>query len=188
MRKIILSLQLSLDGIASDPENWMTLSDEILESSMAYYDTLDAILVGGNSYAGLAEYWQQAETHSESEIERRFARKINDIRKIVFSRTRIDLTWRNSEQLLFEDTESLIREMTNLKNTGGKNLSVESGLKSWQLFVKHDLFDELVIGVHPVVAVQGEKLFTEADEKKNLQLINTKVYQNGVVELHYRKG
>lgn len=188
MRKIIISLQLSLDGVASDPDQWMTLSDEIIESSIAFYDTLDAILVGGNSYAGLAEYWQQAETNSESEIERRFSKKINDIRKIVFSRSEVDLIWRNSEQLFFEDTESLIREITKLKNADGKNLSVESGLKSWQLFLQNDLFDELILGVHPVVAGQGEKLFTDGDKKKNLQLTDTKVYQNGVVELHYRKA
>lgn len=188
MRKVILSLQISLDGIASEPEKWMTSSDEIIESSLAYYETLDAILVGGNSYTGLAEYWQQAETHSESEMERRFAKKINDIKKIVFSRSSVELIWRNSEQLFFDDTESLVREIEKLKKADGKNLSVESGLKSWQLFLKTGLFDELILGIHPVVAVQGESLFADADEKMALRLIRSKVYQNGVAELHYQKG
>ncbi|MFD1145150.1 dihydrofolate reductase family protein [Larkinella insperata] len=188
MRKLILSLQMSLDGVASDPEKWMTLSDEILESAIAYYDTLDAILVGGNSYAGLADYWQQAEPNFGSETERRFARKINDIKKIVFSRSPMDLTWQHSEQLFFDDTDSLAQQIQQLKNSDGKNISVESGLKSWQLFLKLNLFDELVLGVHPVVAGQGEKLFADTEAQLPLQLITSKVYQNGVVELHYQKG
>ncbi|GAB3948972.1 dihydrofolate reductase family protein [Spirosoma harenae] len=180
-------MQMSLDGIVSDPEKWMMLSDEIIEDSLTYYNTLDAIIVGGNSYEGLAGYWQNAETASESDIERRFAKKINDIKKFVFSRKAIDLTWKNSEQLLVDDKESLIREIEKLKAGGDKNLSVESGLKSWQLFLQESLFDELIIGVHPVVAVNGEKLFSEIPSKISLQLSTSKVYKNGVVSLHYQR-
>src|ERR1041384_141559 len=115
MRNVILSLNMSLDGVVADPDKWMKMSDEIMESSSAYYDTLDAILVGGNSYAGLGEYWQQAETNSESAIERRFAKKINDIKKIVFSRSGVELNWRNSEQLLVDDADALMREIEKLR-------------------------------------------------------------------------
>ena len=181
-------MQMSLDGIVSDPEKWMTLSDEITEDSISYYTTLDAIIVGGNSYAGLAGYWQNAETASESDVERRFAKKINDIKKYVISRSAIDLSWKNSEQLLIDDKESLAREIEKLKNGGDKNLSVESGLKSWQLFLQESLFDELIIGVHPVVAVDGEKLFAEIPSKIPLQLVTSKVYKNGVVSVQYQKG
>ncbi|MGA0555859.1 dihydrofolate reductase family protein [Larkinella sp. VNQ87] len=188
MRKIILSLQISLDGVASEPENWMTLSDEILEAAIAYYDTLDAIIVGGNTYFGLGEYWQQAESNSTSETERRFAKKINDIRKIVISRSKADLTWRNSEQLLFSDAESLVQAIEKLKQSDGKAISVESGLKSWQLFLENNLFDEIVLGIHPVVAAQGEKLFANPGDQRKLHLKRSHVYQNGVVELHYQKA
>lgn len=50
MRKVILTMQASLDGVVSDVEQWMTLSDEIIPDSLEYYNTLDAIITGGNTY------------------------------------------------------------------------------------------------------------------------------------------
>lgn len=100
MRKIILYMQISLDGVVSDPEHWMTLSEEILVDALEYYNTLDAILVGSKSYPSLAEYWQTA-ISSQSVLKRTFARRINEIRKIVISRSKIKLVWNNSQQLIF---------------------------------------------------------------------------------------
>jgi hypothetical protein len=70
-------MQISLDGVVSDSEHWITLIDEILADALEYYDTLDAILVGSKSYPSLAEYWQSAEMSSQSPLERTFARRIN---------------------------------------------------------------------------------------------------------------
>jgi dihydrofolate reductase len=110
------------------------------------------------------------------------------MKKVVISRSKINnLVWNNSQQLLFDDTESLVREIENLKNSEGKNISVESGVKTWQLFLQNSLFDELWLLVHPVVAAQGEKLFTDVGTKFSLHLSNSKIYKNGVVGLHYQK-
>ena len=187
MRKIILTMQMSLDGIVSDVEKWMTLSDEIVEDSLAYCDTLDAIVIGGNSYPSLAAYWQQAEQSSDSALERRFAKKINEIEKIVLSRSKVDLVWKNSRQLPIQDEDSLAREIEALRNSEGKNISVESGAKTWQLFIQNSLFDELWVWVHPVVAGQGEPLFKNVETKFSMHLRNSKIYQNGVVGLYYQK-
>lgn len=187
MRKILLTMQVSLDGIASGVEQWMTtLSDEIVEDSLAYYDTLDAIVIGGNSYPGLAAYWQRAETDSDSALERRFAKKINAIEKLVLSRSDVDLVWKNSRRLPVEDEASLIREIGALKNDDGRNISVESGLGAWQLFIQHDLFDEIRMWIHPTVVGQGEALFPEGWTKQSMRLADSKVYENGVVGLRYQ--
>jgi hypothetical protein len=37
-----------------------------LEGYLEYYKTVDALVVGANTYAGLAQYWQDAEVSSES--------------------------------------------------------------------------------------------------------------------------
>jgi dihydrofolate reductase len=188
MSRVILSLQISLDGIASDPENWMMMSDEIIKDSIDYYDLLDAIIIGSNNYASLAEYWQKAEHSPKSETERRFAKKINEIKKIVISRSEVDLVWNNSEQLIFDNAESLKQGVEQLRKRYGSDISVESGLTSWQVFIEHDIFDELIVFIHPVVAGKGERLFTDNSVHKDLQLISYKLYQNGVMSLHYKKG
>ncbi|MCD9025242.1 dihydrofolate reductase family protein [Cohnella silvisoli] len=188
MRKVILYMQISLDGVVSDVDQWMTLSDEIVEDALESYNSVDTIVVGGNTYLSMAEYWQSAEKSSNSALERSVAQRINAMKKVVISRSKINnLVWNNSQQLLMDDSDSFVREIENLKNSEGKNISVESGVKTWQLFLQNSLFDELWLFVHPVVAGQGEKLFTDVGTKFSLQLNNSKIYKNGVVGLHYQK-
>ncbi|WP_248924739.1 dihydrofolate reductase family protein [Paenibacillus hamazuiensis] len=186
MGKIILTMHTSLDGVVTNEDQWMTFSDEILEEYKEYYNGIDRIVVGGNTYPALAEYWQNAEQSSESVLERSIAKNINDIPKIVISRSRKDLVWRNSEQIVIEDHESFVREMQALKNTES-NISVESGLKTWQLFIQNGLFDDLWMFVHPVIASQGEKLFEASGDKQVLHLTKNKSFGNGVIGLYYEK-
>lgn len=185
MGKIILTMQLSLDSVVSDEHLWMMLSEEILEDYLDYYNTVDTIMVGKNSYASLAEYWQQAE-NSSNDLERAIARRMNEIPKVVISHSEVDLVWRNSEQILVTDEETLARELEALKNRVNQ-ISVESGAKTWQTFIQNELYDELWLLVHPVIASQGDKLFALADKQQSLRLIGNKTYQNGVIGLHYQK-
>src|SRR5690606_16444733 len=103
------------------------------------------------------------------------------------SRSKVDLVWTNSQQLMIKDSASLAHEIDNLKKEEGKNISVESGATTWQLFIQNSLFDELWVWVHPVVAAQGEPLFKDVESKFSLRLHNSKTYQNGVVGLYYQK-
>ncbi len=143
MRKVILYFNMSLDGIVTNLENWAKISDELIEDSALRYEEIDTILFGANTYPFMGEYWQNAEANSNSPTEKSFAKLINDKKKYVISRKKIDLTWRNSEQILFTDTKSLIEKIQNLKNQTGKNISVESGVKTWQFFLENKLYDEL---------------------------------------------
>jgi Dihydrofolate reductase len=184
--KTVLTMHMSLDSVVTNEDQWMKLSDEILKEYVDYYNKIDRIVVGGNTYAQLAEYWQSAEQSSGSDLERWIAKKINDIPKTVISRSLKDLVWRNSEQILIKDNESFVQEMLALKKTAGM-ISVESGLKTWQLFIEHELFDDLWVFVHPAIASRGERLFESSDKQHDLQLINSKTYSNGVLGLYYKK-
>ncbi|RRJ61970.1 deaminase [Paenibacillus oralis] len=185
MGKIILTMQVSLDGVVSDEHLWMMLSEEILEDYLEYYNTVDTIIVGKNSYASLAEYWQQAE-NSSNELERAIARRMNEIPKVVVSHSEVDLVWRNSEQIVVKDDGELARELEALKNRVNQ-ISVESGAKTWQSFIQNELYDELWLLVHPVIASQGDKLFALADKQQSLRLTGNKTYKNGVIGLYYQK-
>jgi len=55
------SQMTGLPGIVSDPVRWMTLGDEILEVHLACCRTVDAVVLGGGTYQGLAQYWPEAE-------------------------------------------------------------------------------------------------------------------------------
>jgi len=188
MRKIILNLHQSLDGIVSDPDKWKTMSDEIIEDTDRSYDDLDTIITGGNTYPSLAAYWQKA-VNAASAIERHFAQQINKIKKLVLSRTNTNLVWNNSQQILVEDGESLTQQILELKKQSGKDISVESGVKTWQLFLENDLFDELKLFIHPIIASTGTRLFTGTSgvHQTRMRIVNYKAYKNGVIGLHYKK-
>jgi Dihydrofolate reductase len=186
MRKITLWMQLSLDGVATNPDQWGTFTDEMLLDAIAYYETIDTVIIGHNSYAALAAYWQRAEKESPSEAERMFAQKINAIRKLIISQSKADILWNNAEPLVVRNSLSFIKEIEKMRNSAGKNISVESGLRTWQSFMEHRLFNELWLQVHPVVVASGEKLFDSVKEPISLQLIESRTYQHGVVGLRYR--
>ncbi|WP_308993446.1 dihydrofolate reductase family protein [Mariniflexile litorale] len=188
MRKIITSFHMSLDNVVSNPEKWMLMSDDILKSAMHYYEQLDTAVFGSKTYPLLAGYWTNAEQTSVSDIEKQFAQRINGINKIVLSRSNVEIVWQNSELLKFSDIQSLSESLEHLKQLNGKNISVESGVGLWKLFLKNSFFDELVVSIHPVIVGKGDRLFLNFQNKEELILKSHKIFNNGVVELHYTKS
>ncbi len=82
---------------------------------------------------------------------------------------------------------AFVKAIQDLKNKAGKDISVESGIKIWKFFLQNNLFDELLLYVHPVIAGSGVKLFDETISKRVLKLNSYKSLDKGVVVLHYEK-
>ena len=188
MRKVVLYLNMTLDGVVSDVEKWANISDELLTDSIERYGRNGTVIFGGNSYPSMAEYWQQAEISSENPQEKRLAQLLNDKPKLIISRSDMEITWRNSSQLKISDEKSLAEKIKELKNTEGKDITVEAGIKTWQMFIEQQIFDELELVVHPLVFGQGRKLFTGNEPKLNLKLVDTRLMQNGTIKLHYKRA
>jgi dihydrofolate reductase len=188
MKKVILYFQISLDGIVSDSDKWMSFSDDILTDAIDYYETLDTVIFGSTSYPFLSAYWQRAEQSSNSSPEREFAKKINDINKIVISRSPIELSWKNSQHLTFTDNQSFVTLIQDLKRQPGKNISVEGGIGMWRQFMQNNLIDELMFFVHPVIYGKGTKLFDDMSLQTTLNLKSSRAIDKGVVKLHYEKA
>ena len=190
MRKISLHFAITLDGIVSNVEQWVSFTDEALKDSSAWHDTVDAIIFGKNNYAPLAGYWENAETASDSAEERAFARKINDMQKFVLSHGEVELVWRNSELLRAEDSTVFKQAIAQLKDMPGKNIAVDSGEGTWRSFLENDLWDGIDMLVHPLVIGSGTPLLASMSVKAPLHLVESKAYENGVVNLRYerRKG
>ena len=56
MRKLFLHFAMTLDGMVSNVEQWVSFTAEAMQDSSAWHDTVDAIIFGKNNYAPLAEY------------------------------------------------------------------------------------------------------------------------------------
>jgi dihydrofolate reductase len=187
MRKIFLHFAVTADGMVSNVEQWVSFTDEAMKDTSAWHDTVDAIIFGNNNYAPLAEYWQNAEASSDSAEERAFARKVNDMQKLVLSHGEVELVWRNSELLRAENSGAFKQAIARLKDMPGKNITVDSGEGTWRSFLEHDLWDGIDMLVHPLVIGNGKPLFASLSIKVPLRLVESKPYDNGVVNLRYER-
>lgn len=184
MRKITLYMQSSVDGIVSDPDRWANISDEILEDALQMYENIGTVVFGGRSYPSMAQYWTGAEQTSASELERAFAKKINEIDKIVISRSPVKTAWKNSRNVQVADEDALFAAVQKLRSSKGGPISVEAGVKLWQLFLQNRLYDELWMLVHPAIAGSGQRLF-DVEDGARLQFLASRSYENGVMGLRY---
>jgi dihydrofolate reductase len=182
MRKLIFTMNISLDGVAD--HRVAMADDELHEFSTRLMDTVDMILFGRVSYQLFESYWPFAheDPHAtRSDIE--FADKINAIPKIVFSRTLQEASWNNTRLVKGDMLEEVLR----LKQGTGASLSI-AGISLIQTFMKLKLIDEYWLLVQPVIWGKGMRLFEDIDDRIDLKLVDTQKFKSGVVVLHYSAG
>ncbi|MFB6454212.1 dihydrofolate reductase family protein [Chitinophaga sp. Hz27] len=187
MRKIILHAHMSLDGIISEQNHWMKITDEMLNDGSALYETLDTVMFGSKTYPGMATYWTNALKNPISYAELEFARQLNSKKKLVLSRSSQPLVWENSSLLQYTSADDLRVKLDELKNESGENISVACGVGLWHFFIENSLFDDLLLYIHPALAGHGERLFTEFHWHTSLSLVREKTYEDGTKELYYEK-
>ena len=158
MRKVFLHFAVTLDGMVSNVEQWVSFTDEAMKDGNAWHDTVDTIILGKNNYAPLAGYWQAAETSAKSAAERAFAKKINDMHKLVLSHGDVELVWRHSELLRVKDSAAFKQAVAKLKDLPGGNIAVDSGEGTWRSFLENDLWDGIDMLVHPLMIGDGKPL------------------------------
>jgi len=182
MATIRASLFSALDGVV-DPGvgNWHFpyFNEEMGEAVTGTHDA-DVMLFGRITYDSFAGAWPEREAAGGEDAE--FAKRLGDVRKIVASRSPLDLTWRNSEQL----EGDLVEAVTALKNDPGVDRIALSGSVSVvRQLLDAGLLDELHWFVHPATAGSGLKLFEDGGPARPLKLISARPFATGVVYLVY---
>ncbi len=180
-------MHMSLDGVVSDLEKWASIQDDTLYDSMERYDTVDTVLFGGNTFNPMAEYWKNAELNSSDPLEKDFAKQINSKKKFALINRDLHIDWNASEKLLYTSIEDLKSKLNELKAKEGKNISVESGIRTWHLFLENSLFDEIWLRIQPVIAGSGTRLFDSVKNKMNLEVVESKQFPSGILGVTYRR-
>jgi dihydrofolate reductase len=183
VRKVILSMMVSLDGFIEGPNrelDWTIVDKEIDSYADDLLSTVDAILLGRRTYQLFAGFWPTAST--EEEI---IANKMNEIPKFVFSRTLDKAPWGkwNNARLV---RENIAEEISKMKKQPGKNMVIFGGASLAQTFMQHDLIDEYRLLVQPIVLGSGTPLFKSGSDRIDLQLLKTQKFNSGVVGLYYQ--
>jgi dihydrofolate reductase len=110
------------------------------------------------------------------------AAAINGLPKYVASTTLDEVTWQNST-LLGDDVGG---EVAKLKKQPGKDLSISGSATLVRSLLRESLLDELRLMVHPVVLGSGGRLFENGTGQTSLELVESKTFSTGVLDLTYR--
>jgi len=178
MRKLIAAINMTLDGFC---DHTAIIADE--EIHQHYADLLsssDTILYGRITYQ-LMEYWRTVvKNPTGNKAMDAFAVIIDNIPKIVFSRTLKNVEW-ESATLATRDIEEEVLELR--QQPGGDILVGSPGLIV--SLMKLNLIDEYQLCVHPVILGNGLPLFKNIHDKAILKLLKTKTFSCGAVTLYY---
>ena len=185
MRKVILSINTTLDGFFEGPNkelDWHSVDEEGKEYANDLLSDVDALLFGRVTYQLMADYWPAAATNpSTSKSDLEIADKMNNLTKIVFSKTLQEVKWNNSRLV----KENIAEEISKMKQQSGKDMVIFGSGSIVSTFMQHGLIDEYRIIVNPVVLGNGNPLFKGINGKQNLKLLRTKEFSSGKVILYY---
>jgi len=179
---------VSLDGYfarSNGEIDWHVVDDEFNKFAIEQTKSFGAILFGRTTYQLFEDHWPKAFTDpATSEDDREIAKIINDIEKIVFSRTLQSVTWNNTK--LFK--EVIPQEIEKLKNQEGSDIVIFGSGTIVQALTNLRLIDEYRIMINPVILGEGKPLFKNIDKQLKLKLLETKTFQSGNVLLYYQPG
>lgn len=173
MRKVIVSMYVSLDGVMEEPA-WTTpyWNDEIAKFKFDELFASDALLLGRVTYQGFAAAWPSMD-------EGEFGERMNSLPKFVASTTLEEATW-NATLI----KENVAEEVSKLKQQPGQNLLIYGSGDFVHMLMQHDLIDEYRLLVYPVVLGNGKRFFKDRSNA-TLTLLETKTFSSGVVALFY---
>jgi dihydrofolate reductase len=182
MKKISAGLFTSVDGVVGEPASWHFpyFCEELGAAVTEQLGGAETILFGRVTYDSFAGAWPAREEAGEADAP--MAKSLGDARKIVVSRTPLEFTWRNSEQLRGD----LVEGVKALKNEPGEGVIGLSGSVSIvRQLLAAKLIDELHLFVHPVAVRDGLRLFDDADTHLPLTLLSCTAFKSGTVHLVY---
>ena len=181
MRKLIAAINMTLDGFC---DHTAMIADE--EIHQHYNDLLrnaDTLIYGRKTYQLMESYWPTVvKNPTGNKPMDEFAVLIDNISKIVFSRSLKNVDWKNTE-LKNEIKKEEILELKQSRNGG--NILVGSPSLIVDL-ANLGLIDEYQLGVQPILLGNGLPLFKNIKDRIDLKLFNTKTFGCGAVILYYK--
>ncbi|GAA1957969.1 dihydrofolate reductase family protein [Microbacterium deminutum] len=175
MRKVVVYELVSLDGVAEEPDDFITDWDDAMDAHLAaVIASQDAVILGRRSYDEWAGFWPG------SEIEP-FATFINAVPKHVVTSAPLDRAWGNATAVTGDPVE-FVRD---LKARSGGDIGLHASISVAQTLLAAGLVDELRLVIAPRVAGPGRRLL-EGMPPIGLALIESEISPTGHLLLDYR--
>jgi dihydrofolate reductase len=188
MGKIVVSENVSLDGVVQDPTGeegfrhggwFIQISDNDRAAwAKAGLDealSAQALLLGRRSDEYFAARWLSRSGE--------WADRLNSMPKYVVSSTIEQARWGNSTVLKGD----VVHQVAKLKQQIEGEIVVIASIKLVHTLLEHDLVDELRLTVYPVVLGAGERLFGQTSDKRPMRLLNCRTMGDGLAVLTYER-
>ena len=183
MRKLVASFFISLDGVVQGPgpEDGFELAgwtmpywdDDVAAFVQAGMQAADTLLLGRVTYQGFRAAFASS-TGPDAEV-------MNSYRKYVVSTTLEQADWTNSSLI----TGNVVEEVARLKQQEGQDIGMSGSGTLVQSLLRHNLIDELILLIYPVVLGRGKRLF-EDGITVNLKLKQSKTSRSGILLTTYQ--
>jgi dihydrofolate reductase len=181
MRKLIMWNVVTLDGCFEGEKPWdlsfhqLVWGPELEALSLAQLEEASMLVFGENTYKGMADYWPKAE-----ETDGKVTPLMNNIAKIVCSKTREKAEWNNTTVVT-----DAVSEIKRLKDEAGGPMYVFGSGELSESLLNAGLYDEIRLCVAPTTLGKGRHLFTDTTTPRNFKLIESRSLLNGGVILRY---
>lgn len=175
MRKLSLYIATSLDGYIAKPNDDLSFL-KIVEKEGEDYGyanftaNVDTIILGRKTY----DYVRREIGASHYENGERD----------VYVITRKEKENVGKVKFYSGDLTELIQK---LKSENGKDIYCDGGAEIVNELLRNDLIDELTISIIPVLVGNGTKLFKDGRPEQQLELLNSKTFDTGLTQLHYKR-
>lgn len=171
-RKVVLYIAASLDGFIAKKDDDISFLESVEKQGEDYgyadfVQTVDTVIMGRKTYEKVLSFGVDF-PHKERKC-------------YVLSRTR-----EGSDENVEFYNGSLEELIHTLKSKEGKNIFIDGGAGAVQELKERNLIDEYVISIIPVFLGSGIRLFAETERASKLHFIESKTFDTGLVQLHYR--
>lgn len=183
MRTVTCSMGVSLDGYIAGPDGgfaWSAPDEEVFRFATQEVRGLGVHLLGRRLYETMS-YWETVDQASLSDLERDFAALWTSLPKLVFSRslTSVEDGYRLAASGLAEEVKRWrAKPGPGDVGIGGATLAAQAA--------ELGLIDEYRLRVHPVLVGGGTPFFPRAERRSDLDLVDSRTFESGVVHLCYR--
>lgn len=135
-----------------------------------------AILLGRRTYEDFYNVWPKRTNNPFTPI-------LNNTLKYVASRTLDEqLPWMNSQLLAGSAEDSVAK----LREQPGKDIVILGSGTLVQSLIRHNLIDELMLTINPLVLGAGRRLFPDGGPVARLRLVDSKTTSKGVILATYQ--
>lgn len=186
MRRIIVSMWTTLDGYVAglnDEMGWLAGDDDMVQYETCLVAGAEALLLGRITHSDFSGTWPRiAHDENEASANRAYAIRVDEMPKLVVSRTGRIAEWRDTQRIADLDADTV----QDVKQAGTGDLVVYGSLSVVARLQEMNAINEYHLLVHPTAIGVGKPLFAPARSPVQLRLISTETFTSGVVLMRYK--